>query len=65
MYDDDLKMYSTPNVNSDNSELQERLNELYIWPNAWQLKASYKKCLSMLLNANSREPDMSVKNLYK
>jgi hypothetical protein len=41
LYADDLKLYSTLNVDSDTLKLQERLDALYAWSNTWQLKISH------------------------
>jgi hypothetical protein len=60
LYADDLKLYTAPNVDCDEVELQERLNDLHAGSNIWQLKISFKECLSMLINAVSHEPNIEL-----
>ena len=49
LYADDLKLYTTVNVDNDRKE---RLNDLSAWSNAWQ-----KKCTSMLIGTAGRETE--------
>ena len=54
IFADDLKLYSSYNVNSDNSSLSNSLRNIEIWSNQWQLLINPDKC--MLLHVGKRLP---------
>jgi Reverse transcriptase (RNA-dependent DNA polymerase) len=61
LYADDLKLYTAIFVDCDKNELQERLNDLQVWFNSWQLKISYEKCVTMLINTAGHKPNVDLK----
>ena len=61
LYADDLELYTAINVDCDKNELQERLNDLQAWSNTWQLKISYKKCVTMLISTAGPKPNIELK----
>jgi ribonuclease P/MRP protein subunit RPP40 len=49
LYADDVKCYTTVELNCDHSHSQKCLDDLTVWSKAWQLKISFKKCFTLYL----------------
>jgi hypothetical protein len=60
LYADDLKLYTVLHTNASVFDLQRRLDELQAWSDAWQLKISFKKCVSLLINRLGSEPNSAL-----
>ena len=62
LFADDLKVYDTVKVASDNDKLQVALNRIIEWSNSWQLSLSVSKCGSLLIVGNTKPTEN--KNLF-
>jgi hypothetical protein len=60
LYADDLKLYTVLHTNANVFDLQRRLDELQAWSDAWQLKISLKKCVSLLINRLGSETNSAL-----
>jgi ribonuclease P/MRP protein subunit RPP40 len=60
LYADDLKLYNVLHTNASVFDLQRRLDELQAWSDAWQLKISFKQCVSLLINRLGSEPNSAL-----
>jgi hypothetical protein len=61
LYADDLKLYTSLQLNEDTSILQRKLDELCTWSDLWQLRISYKKCAVMSVhNSNTVDTHMHL-----
>ena len=54
LYADDLKLYTSLQLNEDTSILQKKLDDLCAWSDLWQLRISYKKCALSAINVHSQ-----------
>jgi ribonuclease P/MRP protein subunit RPP40 len=61
LYADDLKLYTALSADYDRDELQKRLDDLHAWANTWQLKISYKNCVTMLIDTAGHKPNTDLK----
>ena len=50
LYADDLKIYTSLQINEDTSFLQQKLDDMHAWSDLWQLRISYKKCAIMSIH---------------
>jgi len=61
LYADDLKLYTSLQLNEDTSILQKKLDDLCTWSDLWQLRISYKKCAVMSIhNFNIDDANMHL-----
>jgi ribonuclease P/MRP protein subunit RPP40 len=60
LYADDLKLYTVLLTSASAFDLQRCLDELQAWSDAWQLKISFKKCVSLLINRMGSEPNSAL-----
>jgi hypothetical protein len=56
MFADDLKLYTVVSTNLSSNRLQNVLNEIFTWSQAWQLSINISKCAILRVD-NSRHPN--------
>jgi len=54
LYADDVKLYTTLQINEDCAVLQQQLDALYTWSATWQLSKSHKNSCTMQMRALQR-----------
>jgi len=55
LYADDIKIYSFLGNACNGVNIQDKLDELQVWSDRWQLDISYKKCNALLLSNNKEQ----------
>ena len=55
LYADDMKIYSILGNACNDVDIQDKLDELQVWSDRWQLDISYKKCNALLLSNNKEQ----------
>jgi hypothetical protein len=51
LYADDVKLYTTMQIDEDYTNLQQKLDALNAWSNIWQLTISHNKCAAMQIRS--------------
>ena len=59
LYADDIKLYTHIETIVDEFRLQNNLNKLVRWAEAWQLNVSYSKCAAINLGLSKKRFDVS------
>ena len=60
LYADDVKLYTTLQLDEDYTILQQKLDTLVAWSEKWQLTISHKKCAAMQISLRAQQNEVNL-----